>query len=207
MVDYAQWTTDELNRLRVLLAAEGAGREETDAVAREIGRRESVADPRPAMVASAGTMDRAMPLAHALVAQPPETSSRRIGEMEHVGVAPRFFAFVIDGGVFFVLGFVLALLTGNTSSGGGLLFWALVSLVYYVSCETLLGGTLGKLALGLRVVDEKGDSIKWGAAVVRNLLRVVDGLFFYLIGAIAVWSSPARQRLGDRAAHTYVVRP
>jgi uncharacterized RDD family membrane protein YckC len=206
-VDYAQWTTDELNGLRVLLATEDAGPEETDAVAREIGRRESIADPRPETLASADTTKRAIPLAHALVAQPFETSARRIAEMEHVGVAPRFVAFAIDGAVFFALAFIVALMTGATSSGGSSLFWALVFLVYYISLETLLGGTLGKLALGLRVVDEKGDSIKWGAAVVRNLLRAVDGLFFYLIGAIAVWSSPARQRLGDRAAHTYVVRP
>ncbi len=145
----------------------------------------------------------------------------RIADMEHVGVALRFVAVLIDGAIFFVLGFVLALMTDGTSStsangthtvgfhlgGGSFLVWALLSLAYYVSCETLLGGTLGKLALGLRVVDEDGDPISWAAALIRNLLRLVDGLFFYLIGAIAVWSSPERQRLGDRAAHTYVVRP
>jgi len=140
--------------------------------------------------------------------------------MEHAGVALRFVAVLIDGAIFFVLALVLALITGTTSStsangmhtvgfhlgGGAFLVWALLAFAYYVGLETLLGGTFGKMALGLRVVDEDGDPISWGAAVVRNLLRLVDGLFFYLIGAIAVWSSPQRQRLGDRAAHTYVVR-
>jgi hypothetical protein len=45
VVDYAAWTTEELDRLRGMLAAEGAGPEETDAVAREIRRRESAAAP------------------------------------------------------------------------------------------------------------------------------------------------------------------
>jgi uncharacterized RDD family membrane protein YckC len=35
---------------------------------------------------------------------------------------------------------------------------------------------------------------------------VVDGLFFYLLGAIVVWVSKRRQRLGDMAAGTIVVR-
>jgi hypothetical protein len=37
------------------------------------------------------------------------------------------------------------------------------------------------------------------------LLRIVDALLFYLVAAIAVWSSPKRQRIGDHAAATVVV--
>jgi uncharacterized RDD family membrane protein YckC len=35
---------------------------------------------------------------------------------------------------------------------------------------------------------------------------LVDGLFFYLVGALFAFSSARGQRLGDRAAHTVVVR-
>jgi len=140
--------------------------------------------------------------------------------MERVGVALRFVALLIDGIIFFVAAFAVALLAGNTSTGSadgmhtagfhlggsGVLLVGALSLGYYVICEPLLGGTLGKLAVGLRVVDEDGDEISLSAALIRNLLRIVDGLFFYLVGAIAIWSSPDHQRLGDRAAHTYVVR-
>jgi uncharacterized RDD family membrane protein YckC len=44
------------------------------------------------------------------------------------------------------------------------------------------------------------------AALVRSLLRVVDGLFGYLVGFVAVLASQKNQRLGDMAAHTLVVR-
>jgi len=101
-----------------------------------------------------------------------------------------------------VVAFVLALLAGNTSNGsadgmhtvgfhlGGsaVLLVGVLSLGYYTIGESLLGGTLGKLALGLRVVDEDGDEISFSAALVRNLLRIVDGLLFYLVGVIAIWS-------------------
>jgi uncharacterized RDD family membrane protein YckC len=38
------------------------------------------------------------------------------------------------------------------------------------------------------------------------VLRIVDALpVAYLVGAIFVWTSDKRQRLGDRVAHTVVV--
>lgn len=72
--------------------------------------------------------------------------------------------------------------------------------------ETMYGGTVGKLALGLKVVKEDGSPLDWQASIVRTLLRIIDGLFFYLIGAILVWTSPTNQRLGDKVAKTLVVR-
>jgi uncharacterized RDD family membrane protein YckC len=60
--------------------------------------------------------------------------------------------------------------------------------------------------LGLRVVNEDGGSIDWQASIVRNLLRIVDGLFIYLVGAILVWTSDKKQRLGDRLAKTIVIK-
>lgn len=205
-MDYTSWTLEELEQLERYLATRGAAAEEKDAVLREIQRRRSAAPSRPGEIA-----DKA--------GENATNTSPSIASMKRVGVALRFVALLIDGAIFFVLGLVIALMSGgaHTSStagvhtagfhvgGLGFLALALIGFVYYVSCEVLLGGTLGKLALGLRVVDEEGGSITWGASVVRNLIRIVDGLFFYLVGAIAIWSSPCRQRLGDRAAHTYVV--
>ncbi len=136
--------------------------------------------------------------------------------MEYAGVALRFVAVMIDVAVLVVLVLVIALFTGGAYSvadngthtvgiqANG--WWPfLVILAYYVIFEAASGRTIGKRAVGLRVVDEHGDLIGWDQAIARNLLRVVDALFFYLVGAIAVWSSPKRQRLGDRAAHTFVI--
>jgi uncharacterized RDD family membrane protein YckC len=44
------------------------------------------------------------------------------------------------------------------------------------------------------------------AAAIRSVLRLVDGLFSYLVAFIAVLASAKNQRLGDMAAHTLVVR-
>lgn len=72
--------------------------------------------------------------------------------------------------------------------------------------ETLYGGTVGKLALGLKVVKEDGSALDWQTSAVRTVLRIVDGLFVYLVAAILVWTSPTNQRLGDKVAKTLVVK-
>jgi uncharacterized RDD family membrane protein YckC len=150
-----------------------------------------------------------------------EWERRETVDVEHAGLGLRFAAVLLDAiVVFFPLGLVIGLMSGGgyAESGdgyanagvnvGGGAFWALVALGigYYVACESASGATLGKRMVGIRVVGEDGEHVTFGAAVVRNLLRVVDCLFFYLVGALFALTSPRGQRLGDRAAHTVVVR-
>jgi hypothetical protein len=80
-------------------------------------------------------------------------------------------------------------------------------LVYYVLMEGLAGATLGKLVMGLRIERRDGAPAGFAAALIRNLLRIVEGpLTAYIVGAIAALTSPLRQRIGDRAAGTVVGR-
>ena len=44
------------------------------------------------------------------------------------------------------------------------------------------------------------------AAAIRTLLRLIDGLFSYAVAFVTVLVSGKRQRLGDMAARTLVVR-
>lgn len=82
----------------------------------------------------------------------------------------------------------------------------LIGIGYYVVPEALQGQTLGKMALGLRAVGEDGKPLTWGTSLIRNLLRIVDGLFIYLVGFIIAMTNDRRQRLGDMVAKTIVVQ-
>jgi uncharacterized RDD family membrane protein YckC len=133
--------------------------------------------------------------------------------MEYIGVGLRAVAAIIDTALLFVVGYLIALATGDTSKEGFLLqgvpffIWLVIALVYYIVMEARSGATLGKRLIGLKVVKlEGGASLDWQASIVRNVLRLIDGLFFYLIGAIVVWTSDRKQRLGDKVAGTVVVR-
>jgi len=131
--------------------------------------------------------------------------------MQGVGVARRAVAIIIDLIVLGILGYIIGMLTGQTTPqgvnlmGGPALLWILIGLAYYVVMEVQWGGTLGKMALGLKVVKEDGQKLDWGASLIRNILRIIDGFCFYLVGAIVVWVSKKKQRLGDMVAHTLVV--
>ena len=132
--------------------------------------------------------------------------------MQYVSVGMRAVAVIIDTIVLFIVGYAIASFTGDTTSEGFELTGApafaliLIFFMYYIVLEATLGATLGKLALGLRVVKSNGSPLDWPASIVRNLLRIVDGLVFYILGAILVWTSPKRQRLGYRVADTVVIR-
>lgn len=135
-----------------------------------------------------------------------------VGELEYQGLGRRFVAIVVDVIVLFVIGYLIAIPSGMTTgagfdlSGGPAFLWFLVSFAYYIVLEGQYGQTLGKMAVGIRVVTETGDAITYRASLIRNVLRIVDGLFVYLVGAIFIYLSDTQQRLGDRVADTVVVR-
>jgi uncharacterized RDD family membrane protein YckC len=80
-------------------------------------------------------------------------------------------------------------------------------LLYFVVLEGLYGQTLGKMVTGIEVVREKtGSAPGFTAGIIRTVLRLVDGLFGYVVAFIVVLTSEKRQRLGDMAAGTLVIR-
>ena len=87
-----------------------------------------------------------------------------------------------------------------------LIFLAVIFL-YFVLLEGLAGGTFGKRLLRLRVVGTDSVSVRLSKALLRNILRVVDGLpAFGILGAILIIRSPEKARFGDRVAGTRVIR-
>jgi uncharacterized RDD family membrane protein YckC len=79
---------------------------------------------------------------------------------------------------------------------------------YFALFEMLWHGqSPGKRALHLRVVRDGGYPIDGRAALIRNLLRVVDSLpAFYVLGVISIFVGRHGKRIGDYAAGTVVVK-
>jgi uncharacterized RDD family membrane protein YckC len=148
-----------------------------------------------------------------------EVSAASAGALDVHVTGRRILATVVDTIVLGVLFAVLAaLLSGGGSVGpsSGRLFsigvfpslgFFLLAMVYYIVLEGYTGQTLGKKLLGIKVVREDTGAVPGvGAATIRSVLRLVDGLFGYLVAFIAVLASRKNQRLGDMAARTLVVR-
>ncbi len=90
-------------------------------------------------------------------------------------------------------------------TAGPFALFVVLCLAYYFVLESRSGQTIGKRALGLRVVDVGGAPLTKGAVLRRTLGRLIDVLpFLYLVGLVAIGWGDRRQRLGDRLAHTTV---
>lgn len=81
-------------------------------------------------------------------------------------------------------------------------FWG-----YYVFFEMIWNGqSLGKRALGLRVIRTDGTPVTLAESIIRNLIRMVDFLpLFYGVGVVTMFVNAQARRLGDLAAGTLVV--
>lgn len=79
---------------------------------------------------------------------------------------------------------------------------------YMTLTESLAGGTLGKLAMGLRVVSDKGEGIGLWPALVRNLIGFYERhpMISPFLSLPTILLTPSSQRLGDMLARTLVVQ-
>jgi len=130
----------------------------------------------------------------------------------------RIVATIVDGLIFGALFTVMTMLFGNITNVGFAnwnasmpalpsLLYVVIVILYYILLEGYLGQTVGKMALGIKVVrEDNGEVPGLGGATIRTLLRIIDGLFSYLVAFVSVVATEKRQRLGDMAAHTLVVR-
>jgi len=146
-----------------------------------------------------------------------DTPERMCFSCRLAGPGPRALAYAIDGALrVCVLGAL-----GMVALGGDVAGWdlsglgtglALVALFvldwgYYVACELWMNGqSLGKRALGLRVVSADGLPIGLRESALRNLLRAADFLpTLNVLGALVMSLDPRFRRLGDLVAGTIVI--
>jgi len=135
--------------------------------------------------------------------------------LQLAGPATRMVAFLVDSAITAVAS-SLALRTTDLvrffnqdwASALYILGFFLFYIGYGIGCEYFWKGqTLGKWMLGLRVMDMTGLELQFSQVVIRNLLRIFDQLpALGLVGGLAMLASKHRQRLGDLAAGTVVIR-
>ncbi len=123
----------------------------------------------------------------------------------------RWAATIID---FLILAGLIGLIAVSEEMGDdqltvAMLGWIIGVVSYYLLLEGLTGYTLGKFALRIQAVNEKGGVPGFVKSLIRTALRLVDTnplLMGGLPAGICVLVTPNKQRLGDMAAKTYVVK-
>ncbi len=90
--------------------------------------------------------------------------------------------------------------------GGAIIVAYILGVLYYVLLTTMRGQTLGKMALGIQVIDRRGNIPSLGTVLLREIVgKFLSGLVLYLG---YVWAGWDREKRGwhDHIASTYVIR-
>jgi uncharacterized RDD family membrane protein YckC len=138
-------------------------------------------------------------------------------DLREAALPSRMLAALIDGliqlAAFMVLSFVFSLVGAANAAAAAaeiIVIFVGIGLMYPVLSETLWRGkTVGKAALGLRVVRDDAGPIGFRQAFVRGLIGFVverPGVTFYSAGVISMLISSKGKRLGDLAAGTIVIQ-
>ncbi len=150
--------------------------------------------------------------------------------VSYAGFWKRFVAYIIDDfilsvaailialplGAIFGLGFLSGLSADAESAaplfalaasaiGVAILAVGVAGWLYYALMESSVNqGTLGKMALGIKVTDLEGNKISFGKATGRYFGKIVSGMIMY-IGFIMAGFTEKKQALHDIMAGCLVV--
>ncbi len=145
-----------------------------------------------------------------------------VTSQQFASLGSRFLALVIDWALFCAVFFPITRIVKGTwlmtsadhiwrvgwmiSDPLCVIFFAVI-VVYYVLLEGLLGWTVGKRLLGLRVTAVGGGRPGLWKSLLRNALRLIDGLpALSLLGVVLIVVTKEKTRLGDMVAGARVIK-
>ncbi|OPH52042.1 hypothetical protein BC351_33295 [Paenibacillus ferrarius] len=130
-------------------------------------------------------------------------------ELQYAGFWIRFVAVLLDGvaiqAVFVLLSFIMNSSPFKPSFGMSVLQYA-ISWSYFVILTVLLGQTLGKMIMGIRVVRKDGLPNTWGSILLREIIGKIVSAIILCIGYIMAGIDSEKRSLHDRMAGTRVVK-
>jgi uncharacterized RDD family membrane protein YckC len=138
-------------------------------------------------------------------------------EYDLASLRERILAWVLDaiavgiGYSFLRILFFIVLKEESLAMGWQMFVQVFLFILYfaYLTCFEIWNGgqTLGKKALGIKVVRLDGKDPEWSDVLLRSLLHLIDTLFTAgIVGVLLIKTTPRQQRLGDMAAQTSVIK-
>jgi len=138
---------------------------------------------------------------------------------EHVGFWMRALAYFIDYmilsiaqliimGIFFVGALLFSEYDTIITAGFVMFFITIFAITWlYESLMTasVHQGTLGKIALGMIVVDDRGKRLTFGRSTGRFFAKIISAMILY-IGFFMIGWTQKKQGLHDMIAKTYVIK-
>lgn len=136
--------------------------------------------------------------------------------MGYAGFWKRFVAVLIDGFILFPIGFGFGFILGFTLAVSGVqdesvievmgnILGIVIGWIYFAVMESSpTQGTLGKMALGIKVTDLQGNRIGIGRATGRHFSKFIS-MIILCVGYIMAGFTARKQALHDMIAGTLIV--
>lgn len=128
-------------------------------------------------------------------------ATQAVAGVQYAGFWTRFAANLIDGVIVGIVSLIFILVT----LGVGILVAWLLGLVYVIGMWAARGQTLGKMAMGVRIIKTDGTPVTFGTAVLRYIGYLVSELILGIGFLMIAWDA-RKQGLHDKIAGTYVVK-
>jgi uncharacterized RDD family membrane protein YckC len=128
----------------------------------------------------------------------------------YAGAGSRFLAFLVDVIILSVVGGLLGVVFGlgmkTSNPGPSALLNVAIQVLYFVVYQGQSGQTLGKRALGIRVVTLEGTKPSYGTFFLREIIgKLVSGIILFIGYLMILWDGK-KQGLHDKIASTVVVK-
>lgn len=134
-------------------------------------------------------------------------------EYQLAGVGQRIFAFAIDFTILMIINIIVInfFVSNAESTQTEYIVYGVLSMItcfYTLYSEMLMNGqTIGKLALGIKVIKLNGEELEFFDYFSRWSTRLIDIYFSSgVLAIIMIVSNKSGQRLGDILAGTAVIR-
>lgn len=143
-----------------------------------------------------------------LVAAPQAPPAAAATHGNYARFMPRFWAWIVDGILCGIVGFVVSIFAGwDTTFLGLVSTTAVPAWLYFALQESAEAqATVGKKLFGMKVTDSAGRRLTFGQASIRYLIKAVVTLvpFGILASAILLATDDRARTIHDRAASTLV---
>jgi uncharacterized RDD family membrane protein YckC len=124
----------------------------------------------------------------------------------YAGFGDRFLALIIDSLILAIPNVLLSYAANDPENPLVNLVGLVIGWLYFTLQESgAPQATLGKKAMGIRVIGQDGQRISFGQATGRYFGKIISAIIL-LIGYFMVLWDPNRQALHDKMAGTYVVK-
>lgn len=84
--------------------------------------------------------------------------------------------------------------------------WVIMGFLLLSYWEGKYGRTPGKLIMRIKVIGTDLNPIGFGRGILRNILRIVDGFFNFMVGIMIIALNKNWQRVGDMVAKSIVIK-